>query len=214
MYDDLGADGMRAWVAEYGMGDELEFVLSKLAKSTRVVLDLGCGYGRTAIPLAVARPELRIFGLDISEALINAAREAAAERDVAIEFSVGDMCALPYEENTFDQVLCFWSSFIHIVDETEQLRCINEVHRVLKPGATATFVLTDPALQYWQEKLDQTEGRVVSFDVVEGHSVPVFIHSKATVRKLLQASLFTDHAFGAERSRGHERLILTMKKRL
>lgn len=210
MYNDLGAIGMQAWVEQYQMGDEIDFVLSKVRENSRVVLDLGCGYGRTAVPLAARGFE--VHGIDISENLIASAHELARQHNVTAQFAVGDMCELPYDDCTFDQVLCLWSSFIHIVDEAEQLRCMNEVHRVLKPGGTAIFVLTDPALDYWKERLENAPGRVVLFEVVEGHSVPVFIHNTATVKVLMTASAFNDYKFAAERCNEKERLVLSAQK--
>jgi ubiquinone/menaquinone biosynthesis C-methylase UbiE len=210
MYDALGAEGMRAWAEEYKMDDEIDFVFSRIG-TAKVVLDVACGYGRTAIPLAARG--ISVCGLDISESLIASARESAAKHNVSAQFDVGDMCSLRlYGDQTFEHVLCLWSSFIHVVDEAEQLKCINEVHRVLKPGGGATFVLTDPQLNYWKQRLAETDGRIVNFEMVEGHSVPVFIHSETSLRALLMSSQFESFDYAVQVDDGKERLVLSMVK--
>ena len=73
------------------------------------VLDVGCGYGRIAIPLAVAG--FTVSGLDLSPTMIAAARQNAASADVTIEFVVASMTDLPYEAGSFDVVLCLWTAF-------------------------------------------------------------------------------------------------------
>jgi len=39
------------------------------------ILDLGCGIGRMAFPMATLRPEAKVIGLDISEAMLELARK-------------------------------------------------------------------------------------------------------------------------------------------
>jgi ubiquinone/menaquinone biosynthesis C-methylase UbiE len=67
------------------------------------------------------------FGLDASEALVEIARERVPEAHVR----VGEMEALPYEEDTFDLVTGF-NSFFFAADLVAALR---EARRVSKPGA-------------------------------------------------------------------------------
>lgn len=50
-----------------------------IAPITGTAIDIGCGAGETALSLASARPNLTITGIDISEGLLNVARERAAD---------------------------------------------------------------------------------------------------------------------------------------
>ncbi|GGD95934.1 methyltransferase [Tsuneonella deserti] len=52
-------------------------------------VDVGCGAGEVSLALARAHPDARIIGLDISEALIGAARQRGAELD-NVTFLVAD----------------------------------------------------------------------------------------------------------------------------
>lgn len=91
----------------------------------QLVLDIGCGAG--VFLDVVAERGAKPFGLDASEALIAAARARVPNADL----SVGDMEALPYEDDSFDLVTGF-NSFFFAADMTAALR---EAGRVAKPGA-------------------------------------------------------------------------------
>jgi len=204
MYDEMGADGLRAWANFYQIGSELDFVRTKV-KEGEVVLDLGCGYGRVAVPLSEYTD---VYGLDISPKMIQAARQANSKA----QFEVGDMCALPYPDSFFDKVLCLWSSFVHLIDEADQLACINEIYRVLRAGGSATVVLVDPNLQFLADKLAQVSGRVVELDLVEGHSAPIFVHNEDTLHRLMKASRFTTFSIGFESYDEKQRFVLSMTR--
>jgi SAM-dependent methyltransferase len=90
-----------------------------------LVLDVGCGVG-AFLRLVVDRGA-RACGIDASDALVELARARLPEAEVR----VGDMEALPYEDDTFDLVTGF-TSFFFANDIVVALR---EAGRVAKPGA-------------------------------------------------------------------------------
>jgi SAM-dependent methyltransferase/methyltransferase-like protein len=70
------------------------------------VLELGCGTGANLVPMAVALPESRFLGIDLSPVQIAAGRRDIAElglRNVSLE--VGDIAQLSAELGTFDFVI-------------------------------------------------------------------------------------------------------------
>src|SRR5689334_23176055 len=75
----------------------------------QLVLDIGCGVG-AFLRLVVARGG-RAFGLDASPALVDVARRRVPDADLR----VGDMEALPYDDDTFDLV-CGFNSFFFAND--------------------------------------------------------------------------------------------------
>lgn len=103
-----------------------------VAESGHRVLDLGCGPGRHAA--ALARRGARVVGLDLSTALLHAARGAGAERLVR-----ADMRSLPLRDAAFDAVLNLFTSFGYFAEDTEHEAVVREVARVLRPGGR--FVL-------------------------------------------------------------------------
>lgn len=88
------------------------------------VLEVGCGTG--VFLRAVADRGAFAHGIDASPALVGLARERVPEADVR----VGDMQALPFEDDSFDVVAGF-NAFFFADDIVAALR---EAGRVAKPG--------------------------------------------------------------------------------
>ena len=93
------------------------------------VLDVGCGVG--VFLRLVADRGAEPFGIDASEALVAAARERVPEADVR----VGDMEALPYEDDSFDLVTGFNSFFF----ATDFVAALREAHRVARPDGAVVI---------------------------------------------------------------------------
>jgi SAM-dependent methyltransferase len=91
------------------------------------VLDVACGTGvagRAARELVGA--DGRVRGVDVNPAMIEVARECAPD----IEWTVGDVTHLPYEEDSFDAVLCQSALFFF----PDPATACQEMARVLRPG--------------------------------------------------------------------------------
>lgn len=94
------------------------------------VLDLGCGNGRHAIYFA--RQGIKAAGLDVSKQAIEWAGDWARREGLEIDFRVGDIRQLPFEDHSFDVVVSH-GVLDHVPMETAR-RAAEEVRRVLKPG--------------------------------------------------------------------------------
>jgi SAM-dependent methyltransferase len=109
--------------------DIQERIVDRLAPSPdRPWLDLACGTGAVAERAAAAGAP--VVGIDLAPALIETARERAAERGLAIDYRVGDCERLDLPDASFDVVLCV-HVLEHVPDDAAALR---ELHRILKPG--------------------------------------------------------------------------------
>jgi SAM-dependent methyltransferase len=95
------------------------------------VLDLCCGYGRHAIPLA--QQGYNVVGLDLSEVLLQLARTEADTQEVKIRWIQGDMRTIPFE-STLDAVINMFTSFGYLSNEAEDLQVLAQVYKALKPG--------------------------------------------------------------------------------
>jgi ubiquinone/menaquinone biosynthesis C-methylase UbiE len=94
------------------------------------VLDVPCGFGRHAVPLA--RAGYRVVGVDRSEALLaEARRRAAGARWPKLVHA--DYRKLPFADESFDAAVCLFSSLGYLGDE-EDTTVLTEVGRVLRPG--------------------------------------------------------------------------------
>ena len=88
--------------------DEVEAVLGLVPPGCRRVLDLGCGPGRHALPLA--RRGLEVTALDTSEILLERLRESAAAEGLTIRIANSDMREFSRPAG-YDLVLSMWTSF-------------------------------------------------------------------------------------------------------
>ena len=104
------------------------------------VLDVGCGTGVVAV--TAARAGAQVKALDLSPVLLARARWNADTAGVAIEFTEGDVEALPYPDASFDAVL---SQYGHMFAPRPEL-AVAEMLRVLKPGGRIAFSTWPPEL--------------------------------------------------------------------
>jgi ubiquinone/menaquinone biosynthesis C-methylase UbiE len=94
------------------------------------VLDLACGHGRIANPLA--ERGVSVTGLDATELFLDRARDDAAERGVDVHYVAGDMRSLPWPDGRFDRVISWFSSFGYFGD-ADNRRVLREARRSLRP---------------------------------------------------------------------------------
>ena len=79
------------------------------------VLDLACGQGRIAVPLA--QRGYRVTGLDLSEQLLGVAREAADAAGVTVDWHRADMRDIPAEwADRFDYIINIFTAFGYFED--------------------------------------------------------------------------------------------------
>jgi ubiquinone/menaquinone biosynthesis C-methylase UbiE len=103
-----------------------------------IVLDVGCGGGRTVSKLAAIATQGKVYGLDYSEAAVVVAKKTN-KRWIAVgrvEIREGSVSQLPFADEMFDVVTAvethfWWPDLPHDMQE---------VLRVLKPDGTLVIV--------------------------------------------------------------------------
>jgi len=111
------------------------------------VLDIGCGPGRVLVPLA--EQGIEITGLDTDVDVI-AALASSVEHIPNAHTRIGSAERLPFDDNSFDTVLCF--STLCIVPNPET--ALREITRVLKPSGSAIIELhgsDNASFDYWRK---------------------------------------------------------------
>ena len=91
-------------------------------------LDLGCGLGRHSILFGLNAFNVSCF--DISEEAIKRTKEWALEENLEFDYKIGDMLELPYDDSSFDCILC--RNVISHTDTEGMKKIIKELDRVLK----------------------------------------------------------------------------------
>lgn len=95
------------------------------------LLDVPCGFGRHAIPLA--QEGFAVTGVDRAAALLTEAKRRAGDATAAPAFVLGDYRELPFADETFDAAINLYTSLGYLGDE-EDTAVLAEIARVLKPG--------------------------------------------------------------------------------
>jgi SAM-dependent methyltransferase len=150
---DLFIEGAEHYAADIEMrldeaATEAEDVLDLLAAEHGLepdaVLDVACGCGRHAIPMAELGVE--VDGLDISPEFVERATDRAESDGVAdsARFVAGDMRDLddaPIREE-YDLVTCYFTSFGYFDDETNR-EVLAEMADRVAPGGAVVFQLVN-----------------------------------------------------------------------
>jgi len=113
----------------------------KLASGERV-LDVCCGSGASAIPAAeIVGQDGSVVGVDLAENLLELARGKSKQRGLTnIHFKSGDLTRLPFEDESFDTVVCVFGIFF-VPDMESALR---ELKRVVRKGGRVAITTWGP----------------------------------------------------------------------
>ena len=103
-----------------------------------VVLDVGCGGGRTIFKLAARASERRVYGIDHSAESVEMSRKtnARAIQRRQVDIRQATVSHLPFSDNTFDVATAIETHFYWPSLVTD----MQEILRVLKPGGTLVIV--------------------------------------------------------------------------
>lgn len=140
-------DSMRAsWMAgDFGVvaktisGGAEAFVSRLSIPPGARVLDVACGTGNLAIPLA--RWGAVVTGVDIAPNLLAQARERASAENLSVQFDEGDAEQLPYPDASFDAVVSMFGAMFAPRPDL----VASELARVLKPGGRLAMANWNPA---------------------------------------------------------------------
>ncbi|MXZ45551.1 MAG: class I SAM-dependent methyltransferase [Chloroflexi bacterium] len=162
-----------------GFDDDLALYMEIAAG--RDVLELGCGTGRVAVPLAASG--VRVTGVDLSPAMLALARDRAD--GLPVRLVEGDM-------RTLDLGECFGAVFVplgglqHMTTAADVAAALATVARHLQPGGHAVVDVEAPhpddwlpgprpLLQHWTRELPREPGTpggtVTKLVAVEGRPV-------------------------------------------
>jgi len=118
------------------------------------VLDIGCGAGRTTLPLG--RKGYDVIGLDYSKAMIERAKTSNHYSNV--RYTVQDIINTSFNDNEFDNALFSFNGLMLIYPLDNRIKAMCEISRIIKPGGLLIF--TTPFLDnkldkpYWKQKIN------------------------------------------------------------
>jgi SAM-dependent methyltransferase len=108
----------------------------------RSVLDVSCGIGTQTI--ALAQKGYLVTASDISKGAIERARKEAADRGLAIDFSVCDMREVhSHYVAQFDLVISCDNSITHLLGDEEILSALRAMHSCVRAGGGCLITVRD-----------------------------------------------------------------------
>jgi ubiquinone/menaquinone biosynthesis C-methylase UbiE len=166
----------------------LPFLLraARLAPGQRV-LDAATGTGIAAqAALAVVGPGGHVTAADISQAMVNRARQRLAGSPntfVAVE----DGQSLTFDDGSFDTVLCS----LALMFFSEPARGLSEFHRVLRPGGCAAVSVTTTPERSYVGRINALIARRVP-SLAEATARMFSLGDEARLRSLFEQAGFRD----------------------
>jgi SAM-dependent methyltransferase len=152
-----------------------ELVIDRLTpRADRSWLDLACGTG--AVAERAASLGAPVTAIDLAPALIQTARERAAERDLDIDYRVGDCERLEIDDASFDVV----SSTLGIMFAPDHEAVAGELARVVAPGGRLALANWTPT-----SGIADLFKLMAPFQPAPPPSSPFDWGDEATVRELL-----------------------------
>jgi len=201
-----GIKSYAAFTREVGLWASEEYVFTKYLQTSDLILDVGCGTGRTTFSLYDLGYK-EIIGLDLTPEMIVAAEEIKEERQSPIEFMVGNAKDLPFEAGQFDAVIFSFNGFMSIPDGKERFKALREINRVLKAGGTFLFTTHDREkdtnyFAFWQAEKERWDrglkredlyefGDLITSSKNEERAIFIHIPNQAEVRNFLERGGFS-----------------------
>ena len=134
--------------------EDVEFYVEEAKASGGPVVELACGTGRIAVP--VAKAGVPVIGVDASIGMLGVARRYAVEEGVEelLDLRHGDMREPPVAERV-PLVLIPFRSLLHMTTEADRLRALTAARKLLLPEGRLVFDVFAPA----REDIEETHGR-------------------------------------------------------
>lgn len=160
------------------------------------VLDIGCGFGDTAVMFAErVGPQGKVVGLDCCEAFLDYGRKDAAERELTnVSFVAGDALIDRFEPE-FDFVFSRFGTMFF----ANPVAGLRNMRTALKPGGTMTHIVwRTPADNPW---LSMAKDVVLRFLPPPGDDArtcgpgPFSMEDQETVSKMMEIAGYTDIRF-------------------
>jgi len=179
-----------AWYEEYFTEEWMRFrdanaLLRKapsevdfLEKALRIsppakILDLGCGFGRHAIELALRG--YKVTGVDVSKGLLEYAKKKAQQKSVLVSWMQKDMRNIDFSAE-FDAAICLYTSFGYFESEEENYDVLRRLSQALRPGSRFALdvenrdglLMRYQSRDWWQTELGDLVMEERRFDPVKG----------------------------------------------
>lgn len=174
LYDSFIADYYDSSPIVVQRTQDVAFYVNAARRYGDPVLELGCGTGR--VTMAIADAGYRVVGLDISEKMLERAREKqgglSREARERVRLVQGDMTQFQLGEK-FRTIVIPFRPFQHLLETEEQMSCLECARKHLVPGGRliVDFFQTDPDRMHEGKYLK--EAPLIEYDLTDGRHVAI-----------------------------------------
>lgn len=144
-FQDLGIEGKKALqydllTREHRIGEMREQAkeVARHVKDGDSILEIAPGAGYLLIELS-RLGKYELTGMEISKDLVEICNRNANEAGVEINFRQGNVSKMPFQESTFDFIVCVMA----FKNFKGPVKALEEMHRVLRLGGTALIIDLD-----------------------------------------------------------------------
>ena len=150
---------------------DLEFYLEYARQCRGPILELACGTGRLAIPIAEAGFE--IYGIDLSANMLAICRTKVESKNLTdnVHLTLANITEFDLERVDFTLAFIAVRSFMHLFTQQDQISCLRSVYKHLSPGGLFIIDIYAPNYEKLMEKPDQPFTYRKEFDLPDGHRV-------------------------------------------
>jgi SAM-dependent methyltransferase len=131
-----------SWGDFFMMDLEIKLITEQIG-DRRFILDIGCANGFSAFKQLDLNPNIKMIGVDFAEKMIIAAKKELDEKfkhfQDRIQFDVGDICDLAFEDDFFD-IVYTTRVLINLPNWELQKKGIDEMIRVVKKDGKAILL--------------------------------------------------------------------------
>jgi SAM-dependent methyltransferase len=126
--------------------EDIGFYVAEARKARSVVVELGVGTGRIAVPTAAAGVPL--IGVDSSAGMLEVCRRRAAAAGVEhlLDLRLGDLLDPPVAERV-RLVTSPFRAFLHLATPLERQEALASAYELLKPGGRFVFDVFTPSAE-------------------------------------------------------------------
>lgn len=131
-------------IKEQSYMNDYELILEWARRCGGHALDLGCGTGRLALPLAEAG--IAVEGADVSRSMLDLAARKAEQAGVSVPLYEQDLTELRLPRG-YEMMFMVGNTFQHLLTNEDQERMLQGVYRHLKPEGVFVFGTRNPDLE-------------------------------------------------------------------
>ena len=140
-------------VTHEGLGQHERFIIEEYLQPHLRVLEIGCGTGRISFGMEDELGFSSIVATDFLDTFIEEAQRMGSERDSGVRFQVAEVTSLPFEDNSFDAIVCLGVVLSHLPHRKHRIQALSECYRVLKHEGFLLLDVMNISYRKWHMRL-------------------------------------------------------------